>query len=193
MLRFGRAAKPSLRPMPAPELPVEGRPDAVVRVVAYEDLQCPDSSAYRRMLDGRLLERFGERAAFLSRDFPLEKHRWAEPAAVASRFFAARGGESAVAFRRYCLENNRRISAESFPELLADFAARRGYDPEEAIESLRNPAWIEAVRAEKAQGKAHGVEKTPTVFLGERSFVEVFTVEEIEAAIEEALEKDTGR
>ena len=36
---------------------VEGRADSPVRVVIYEDLQCPDCAVFRRMMDEKLLPR----------------------------------------------------------------------------------------------------------------------------------------
>ncbi|HPQ16423.1 MAG TPA: thioredoxin domain-containing protein, partial [Bryobacteraceae bacterium] len=66
---------------------VEGNPSSRVRVVIYEDLQCPDCANFRRMLDEKLLPKYAATVAFEHRDFPLPKHSWARKAAIASRFF----------------------------------------------------------------------------------------------------------
>src|SRR5450759_2714195 len=71
----------------APQAVVEGLASSPVRVIAYEDLQCPDCATYRKMLDEKLLAAYRAKAAFEHRDFPLPKHSWARPAAVAARFF----------------------------------------------------------------------------------------------------------
>ncbi len=43
---------------------IEGNAGSSVRVVIYEDLQCPDCASFPRMLDEHLLPRFREKAAF---------------------------------------------------------------------------------------------------------------------------------
>ena len=62
---------------------VEGLAESKVRVLIYEDLQCPDCAAFRRMMDEKILPRYQDRVAFVHRDFPLAKHAWARKAAVA--------------------------------------------------------------------------------------------------------------
>src|SRR5260370_41331028 len=66
---------------------MEGAAQSPVHVIVYEDLQCPDSAAFRTMLDERLLPRYSSAVQFEYRDFPLPKHAWARQAAVAARFF----------------------------------------------------------------------------------------------------------
>jgi len=44
---------------------VEGRTESKVRVLIYEDLQCPDCAEFRRMMDEKILPRYGERVAFI--------------------------------------------------------------------------------------------------------------------------------
>jgi protein-disulfide isomerase len=66
---------------------IEGTANSPVKVLIYEDLQCPDCADLRHMLDDRLLPKYGSRVTFEHRDFPLTKHAWARKAAVAARFF----------------------------------------------------------------------------------------------------------
>ena len=40
-------------------------------------------AAFRRMLDEKLLPKYGDEVAFVHRDFPLAKHAWARQAAAA--------------------------------------------------------------------------------------------------------------
>ena len=43
---------------------VEGKADSPVRVLIYEDLQCPDCADFRVMLDQKLLPKYGAKVAF---------------------------------------------------------------------------------------------------------------------------------
>ena len=162
---------------------IEGNPAGAVRVVVFEDLQCGDCLRFRRMMDSALLSRFGDRVAFEHRDFPLPKHSWARAAAVAARRFADHSPATGIEFRRETLECLKQISAETLPEHIRAFAAAHGLDPAAAAP---NPVIEAAVEADYQMGVARGVAKTPTVFAGETPLIEVFTLEEISQAIDEA-------
>ena len=81
MTAFGAAAE---QPM------IEGNPKSNVRVVIFEDLQCPDCAVFRKMLDEKLLPKYKATVAFEHHDFPLAKHSWARQAAVAAGVATAR-------------------------------------------------------------------------------------------------------
>lgn len=168
-------------------LPVEGRADSEVRVSAYESLQCPDAAVWRQMLDRELLPRFGDRVAFETCDFPLEKHPWSAPAAVASRHFASIDPAAAIHFRRYCYQHIAEISVETLADWISSFASDQGLDPDAAIASLQDEDLLQAVMLDHQAGQDRGVVKTPTVFVGRVGFIETFGVEELVAAIQARL------
>ncbi len=153
----------------------------------YEDLQCPDCAAFRKMLDKELLPRYGRKITFEHRDFPLPKHAWARRAAVAARYFQELRPELAVAFRRHMLENIRKISDGSFAERLSSFAQANGIDAKRTLAALDNAQYASLVEADFQEGLARGVRKTPTVFVNGTPFVESIALEEITKAIAAAL------
>jgi len=171
---------------PSPAV-VEGNPQSQVRVIIYEDLQCPDCAAFRRMLDRKLLPAYARTVAFEHRDFPLPRHKWARPAAIAARFFEEQRPELGVAFRRHAMENIRQTTAENFKDRVARFAKSHGADPEKAVAALGDPRLAELVEKDYQEGVARGVSQTPTVFVNGAPFVEAFTFEEIAKGIEAAL------
>src|SRR6266481_3876160 len=93
---------------------VEGRTESKVRVLIYEDPQCPDCAAFRRMLDEKILPRYGERVAFVHRDFPLAKHAWARKAAIAARYFSELKPELGLAYRRHTMATIQETRADNF-------------------------------------------------------------------------------
>jgi protein-disulfide isomerase len=78
---------------------IEGNPNSNVRVLIYEDLQCPDCATFRKMLDEKLLPKYKGKVAFEHRDFPLAKHSWARQGAIAARFFFEQNPETGFEFR----------------------------------------------------------------------------------------------
>ena len=166
---------------------IEGNPDSALRVVIYEDLQCPDCAAFRQMLDEKLLPRFGGKVAFVHRDFPLPRHNWARRAAIASRYFQSLDPEIAVAFRRYALAHLKEISSGNFSGKLAEFARSHSADPDRAVAALNESELDAEVERDYQDGIARGVAHTPTVLVSEQPFIEQFSFEDIAAAIERAL------
>jgi protein-disulfide isomerase len=159
----------------------------MVRVISYEDLQCSDCAAYQRMLDERLLPRYGESVAFEHRDFPLLKHTWARKAAVAARFFQHVKPELGMEYRREILANMKSITPEDFDAHLANFASSRGIKPTRAVAALEDNELLSLVESDYREGLTRGVTKTPTVFVDDKAYVETFTVEEISAGIDAAI------
>src|SRR5258708_511524 len=159
--------------MPAIAQPlVEGDPKSPVRVVMYEDLQCPDCAWLRAKLDERILPAYGTRVAFEHREFPLPKHNWARLAAIAARYFQSASLEAGAAFRRETLASLSQLTLEAFPTWVRSFAKRHGVDPDAAQMALEDPSLAAAVEADYQSGLARSVAKTPTVFVGAAEFIE---------------------
>jgi protein-disulfide isomerase len=165
---------------------MEGNSKSDVRILIYEDLQCPDCAHFREMLDRQILPRFGQKAAFEHRDFPLPKHKWARKAAIASRFFGTVSPKLAIEWRRYALSNLSRITPENFNETVSAFAREHGADPARAIAALDDKAFADAVERDYQDGVARGIAHTPTVLVVDEPFIETFTFEEISASLEKA-------
>jgi len=165
----------------------EGRAESPVRAVIYEDLQCSDCAAFRRMLDEKLLPEYAGKVAFVHRDFPLAKHVWARRAAIAARFFADRKPELGLEYRRYTMAGQQVTNEANFNVRLTDFARAHDIEPDAAIAALSNRRYAELVERDYQDGVSRGVVHTPTVFVNGRPFVETFTFEEISKAIDEAL------
>jgi len=168
---------------------VEGKADSPVRVIIYEDLQCPDCADFRAMLDQKLLPKYGARVAFEHRDFPLPKHKWARQAAIAGRFFQQQGPALAIQWRQETMREQAKITAESFPAHFAGFAKRNGIDTAKAEAALNDPALVALVQRDYDDGVARGIAHTPTALVNGAPFIETFTYEEISAGIEAAMKE----
>jgi protein-disulfide isomerase len=167
---------------------IEGNSASVVRVIVYEDLQCPDCATFRAMMDDTLLPRFKDAVAFEHRDFPLAKHAWARKAAIAARYLGfVSSPEVAIQFRRETMAHLREITPESFNDHLIAFARAHKMDPAKAVAALDDPKLAAAVEKDYQEGVARGVAHTPTVLVDGEPFVEHFPVEDVIHSIERAL------
>jgi protein-disulfide isomerase len=166
---------------------VEGNPSSPVRVVIFEDLQCPDCADFRAMMDKELLPRFAKTVAFEHRDFPLAKHPWARPAAIAARFFETVSPETAVEFRQATMRQQDKITPETFEAHVASFAKSHKVDPAKALAALHDPALAARVEDQYQDGVARGIARTPTVLVDGEPFIEQFPAADIIKSIEQAL------
>ena len=166
---------------------VEGRAGSPVRVVIYEDLQCPDCANFRVMLDQQILPKYGDRVEFVHRDFPLAKHAWARRAAIAARFFTEKDPKLGLEYRRHTMATQGEATADNFKDRLAEFARQHGLKPEEELAALDNPHYAELVEKDYQEGVGRGIVHTPTALVNGAPFIETFTFEEISKGIDDAL------
>lgn len=135
------------------------------RLELWCELQCPDC---RTALDDvrALRERYGDRLAIEFRHFPLEKHKYAYPAAEAVEEAFAQG--QGWPFVEAVLARTEEL-AQRGPELLLEVAAGLGLDAEEMDTALIDGRHMLIVDADQAEGQAIGVTGTPTyVVAGQR-------------------------
>ncbi|MBZ5603644.1 MAG: DsbA family protein [Acidobacteriia bacterium] len=170
------------------QAPIEGNPKAAIRVIIYEDLQCPDCAVFRSMLDETLLPRFKSAVAFEHRDFPLAKHVWARKAAIAARYFATVSPGVSLEFRRVTMAHIQDIGKDGFDAHLEAFARAHQIDPAKVTAALSDAKLAAEVESDYRDGVARGVAHTPTVLVDGEPFIESFPVEDVVKSIERALQ-----
>ncbi len=153
--------------------PVRGNPNAKVVVVNYDDFQCPFCSRVHETLFPELFKEYGDRVAFIYKDFPLtEIHPWAIHAAVDANCLAAQNSDAYWDFADSTHANRQTISAEKgldnqFAELdrNAMAEAAKFHLDQTKVQSCVKDQKQEAVRASMKEGEALGVSGTPTMFV----------------------------
>jgi protein-disulfide isomerase len=168
---------------------VEGNASSPVRVIVFEDLQCPDCANFRAEMDKELLPRFSKSVAFEHRDFPLAKHAWARKASIAARFFGTVSPDVAIEFRKATMAHLREIKLETFNQHVSDFAKAHKIDPARAIAALDDPTLAAEVEKDYQDGLARGIAHTPTVLVDGEPFIERFPIADVIKSIESALKK----
>jgi protein-disulfide isomerase len=168
---------------------MEGNPASSLKVLIYEDLQCSDCATFGHLLDDRILPKYGARVAFIHRDFPLGKHEWARPAAIAARWVYEQDSQLGLTFRREMLSEQNNISLATLKPWLTEFATRNHLDPKALVHSIDDPRLAALVDQDRQGGIARGIAHTPTVFVGGVPFVETIIYEDLARALDSALGK----
>jgi len=178
--------------------PVRGNPNAKVKLVNFDDLQCPYCSQTHRILFPDLLKEYGDRVAFIYKDYPLsEIHPWAIHAAVAANCLAAQSGDAYWEFADYIHSNQKLISSENgrdnqFAALDRTAVAQAGkfhLDTPKLQACLKDPKGEQAVQASVKQGDALDVSGTPTMFINGEMLDGARPASEIRSALDNALKR----
>ena len=126
---------------------------------------------------------FPDRVRLVYRDFPLEFHAGARPAAEAARCAAAMG-------RFWEYHDLLFVAQPEFGrEQLVGYAGRLGLDRTAFASCLDSGRFRDAVEADLNEGRARGVRGTPTFFINGRRLVGAQPIDAFREAIRDALEE----
>ena len=126
---------------------------------------------------------FPDRVRLVYRDFPLEFHAGARPAAEAARCAAAMG-------RFWEYHDLLFVAQPEFRrEQLVGYAGRLGLDRTAFASCLDSGRFRDAVEADLNEGRARGVRGTPTFFINGRRLVGAQPIDAFREAIRDALEE----
>ena len=164
-----------------------GSPQATVVIEEFADLQCPPCAALSTMLK-KLESDYGGRVRVVFRQFPLEMHKFAEPAALSAEAAALQGKFWEMSDLLY--ENQTAWSkATEVGPIFEEYAQTIGLDLRRYRADLAQREKLKSrIDADQARGLAMSVAGTPTLFLNNQRVPQQSMNEiAIRAAIESLL------
>jgi protein-disulfide isomerase len=177
--------------------PVRGNPNAKVVVVNFDDFECPFCSRAHQTLFPEMLKEYGDRVAFIYKDFPLSDiHPWAIHAAVDANCLASQNNEAYWDFADYIHGNQATVNSEkglanqfaALDRISLNEGAKFKVNAEE-LQSCMKAQKEEAVRASMKEGDSLGVDGTPTMFVNGREVNGARTPDEFRAILNAALQQ----
>jgi protein-disulfide isomerase len=175
--------------------PVRGNKDAKVVVVNYDDFECPYCSRAHQTLFPQLLKEYGDRVAFIYKDYPLsEIHPWAIHASVDANCLASQNGDAYWDFADYIHANQSVVNSEKGQQ--AQFAALDRITTEQGQKHNLDPAKLQScikaqnedqIKASIKEGDEAGVSATPTMFVNGREADGALPLGEFRTMFDEAL------
>jgi protein-disulfide isomerase len=146
-------------------LPMLGRPDAPLTLVEFTDLECPYCRAFHVGTFEQLKREYIDtgKLRFFSRDFPLDFHRNARPAALAVRCAGEQG--KFWEMRHGVTLNAAALSREVYDKL----ALELGLDTDRFNACIAADRYRTEVDRDVSDALAAGVNGTPTFVLGPTS------------------------
>lgn len=161
---------------------VLGPADAPVTIVEYADYQCPYCLRAQDTVNA-LLDRYKGKVRFVHRDFPLDGHPRALPAARATRCAGEQGK-----FWDYHLALLR-PGADFGDENLKKIATQVGVDVPRFSSCVVSDKHDQAIRKQAAEGEALGVSSTPTFFVNGRLISGARPIDDFASVIDAELQK----
>jgi len=146
--------------------PVKGPADALVTLVEFGDLECPNCRALEPIL-AAIFEKYKVRLVF--KDFPLEQvHPWAKTAAIGGRCAFIQSPDAFWKVHDAIYANQDTISPENVWDKLTDYAQQAGLNVDTFKTCMSSDQAKQAVEANQKDGLALNVTGTPTVFVNGR-------------------------
>lgn len=151
--------------------PSFGTPGAPAVVVLFSDFQCGFCKEEALMLRTNLLKTYPTQVRVYFKDFPLTSiHPWAKPAAIAGRCVFREKPAAFWEYHDWIYNNQQQITPENLKEKVLGFAKEKGLDSVPLTACMDTKATEKEVDRELAEGKALGINSTPTMFLNGRRF-----------------------
>ena len=141
----------------------QGSHDAKLTLIEYGDYECP-GCAQAAPIVAKVVKHFGDKLLFAFRNFPLEQHEFAEPAAETAEFAAEHGKFWEMHDALY--KHSKTLSDEMFPKL----AKQIGLDADALGEALESGKYAAKVKAEMEKGEKAGVPGAPAFFINGELF-----------------------
>ncbi len=155
----------------------QGPATAPMTLVEYGDYQCPSCGDAFPIVK-KLQKHFGDRLRFVFRNFPLEMHPYAEHAAEAAEFAAAK--DKFWEMHDLLFQHQRNLTDLSLGKL----ATQLELSPDELADALEESKYAGHVKADLDGGIRSGVTGTPMFYVNGRLYEENYDYESFAAALD---------
>ncbi len=146
--------------------PARGPANAPVMIVEFSDLQCPHCKEANPTVERLLNENSNVR--FVSQNFPLPSHNWAERAAEYADCVGRASNDAYWKFVDGVFAAQEQITADNADEKLKGIADTAGVNGSDISACAAKPDTQARVEASVQLGKELGVNSTPTLFVNGR-------------------------
>ena len=175
--------------------PVRGNKDAKVKIVNYDDFECPFCSRLHATLFPALFKEYGDKVAFIYKNYPLEDiHPWAVHAAIDADCLASQNGDAFWEYADYLHSNQSSISGQKGHDAqgaeldrLASIQGQRHNLDASKLQACLKSQDDKALRASIKEGESLGVDATPVMFINGQKLDGAVPADEVRQALDTAL------
>jgi len=152
--------------------PNYGKPGAPVTIVVYGDFQCPVCKVEAEVMRKNLVQSFPDKVQVYFKDFPLESiHPWARAASNAGRCIYKQDSQAFWKFHDWIYENQEGVTPDTLNSKVMTWAGTAGVDSIQLGRCVDGKVGDKEVAQNMSEGRAMGLDATPTLFINGRKFV----------------------
>lgn len=150
-------------------------PDGKVNLTEFLDFQCPSCQGMYQSLTKELEQKYQGRINYVTRNYPLQMHPLAQPAAHAAEAAAAQGKYPQMYhalndnWQQWAVDNpsaqEPSSNAPRAQQMFQGYAQQIGLDMNKFNQDVNSPSVDAKVKKDMADGDKAGVSGTPTFFL----------------------------
>ena len=155
-------------------------------VVEFLDFECEACGAFYPIVEDLRATYAGDIYTYVVRYFPLPGHINSTQAALAAEAAAQQDRFEDMYHRLFETQAQWGEGAEETPEVFRTFAEELGLDMDAYDAAIADPATLQRVESDKADGERLGVSSTPSFFI-DGTAVELQEWDDLEQAIEKAV------
>jgi protein-disulfide isomerase len=154
------------------DFPSVGPKSAPVTLTLFFDFECPFCAQMASGLMKDILPAQGDRVRVLFRNFPLEMHPWARPAAEAAACAAQQGNRYFWNLHDFLFDHQKEIKPDSLTTKVDEQAAKwSGFDVAKFDTCVAKRDTAAQIDRDLAFGREAGVSGTPTLFINGQRIV----------------------
>jgi protein-disulfide isomerase len=168
--------------------PMKGNKDASVTIIEFSEYQCPFCKKYIDETYSQIVENYVDtgKVNYVFRDFPLDFHDQAKPAAMAAECADEQG--QFWEYHDLLFANQNKLSADNFKQWAEDL----GLDTEQFNDCVDSEKYKSEVEKDLADGQSYGVQGTPGFFINGKVLSGAQPYSVFEQEIEAALAASSG-
>ncbi len=152
--------------------PSFGAAGAPVVLVMFSDFQCPLCKEEAQIMRKNIAAAFPDKVRVYFKDFPLDSiHNWARTASIAGRCVFRQNPAAFWDYFDYMYENQGAIGADNLSSKIQDFASIKGLNSMQLSRCIETKATDAEINKSVSEGRALGIDATPTMFLNGRKLV----------------------
>jgi protein-disulfide isomerase len=150
--------------------PSLGTPGAPVVLVTFSDFECPHCKDEAAMLRQNLVTAYPTQVRLYAKDFPLDSiHQWARPAAIAGRCVFRQNASSYWSYSDWIFAHQADITAANLKDKVMEWVkGEKDIDVLQLGRCMDTKATEAEVDKNVAEGRALGINATPTMFVNGR-------------------------
>ncbi len=169
-----------------------GNPDAPVKIQEFADFECPACGRFATITEPDVRKRIIEPglANLTYYDFPLPQHLNSQPASNAAACADDQGKFWPMHDQLFASQDQWNTQATDNPKpMFMSYAGRIGLDAKKFESCFDARTHQKRIEANFAEGERHKVNSTPTFVIGNQSYANAMSYDELKAAVDSATRK----